>query len=222
MPESRDIVNTDADQNTERKEKEAAIIRAALSSYARYGLTATTRQIADAAGIGKTTIYEYFKNKDALMEASFQYLLSGMDTAHQSIHKIAREDPAEALRRYLDNAVRISLEEPATLLLISQYSLGILLRTDIFETARAAYREKMYPVMERLIEEFRYIIRRGIGKNVFHLPEDVTAEGMVYTVCALIREIQAQAFLMEGEELSRTGALIKQTVFTLLGVRTPQ
>ena len=215
-------MNTDTDQNTERKEKEAAIIRAALSAYARYGLTATTRQIADAAEIGKTTIYEYFKNKEDLLEASFQYLLSGMDKAHQSVHEIAREDPVAALNRYLDNAIRLSLEEPATLLLISQYSLGILLRTDTFKTVRSAYREKMYPVMERLIEEFRYIIRRGIGKNVFHLPEDMTAEGMVYTVCALIREIQAQAFLMEKEELSRTGSLIRQTVFTLLGVRTPQ
>lgn len=213
-------MSTDTDQNTERNQKETAIIRAALSAYARYGLAATTRQIAEAAGIGKTTIYEYFKNKDDLQDEAFRYLLSGMEGVHQSIHETAREDPIAALTRYLDNAIRISLEEPATLLLISQYSLGILLQTKEFKMARSAYREKMYPVMERLIEEFRYIIRRGIGKNIFHLPEDVTAEGMVYAVCALIREIQAQAFLLDREEMTRTGALIKQTVMTLLGAHT--
>jgi|GEM_PF-3687789 len=213
-------MTNDNETNTERSDKETAIVRAALSAYARHGLDATTRQIAEEAGIGKTTIYEYFKNKEDLQNEAFLYLMSGMENAHQSIHEIAREDPVAALDRYLDNAVRVSLEEPATLLLLSQYSLGILLKTDTFESAKSMYREKMHPVMERLIEEFRYIIRRGIGKNVFHLPENVTAEGMVYTVCALIREIQAQAFLLDREELSKTGALIKRTVRTLLGVHT--
>ena len=218
---SENGVSMSTEQRTERREKETCIIRGALSAFARYGLNATTRQIAEEAGIGKTTIYEYFRNKEDLMQASFQYLIAGMEEAHGAIHEMARADPVGAMTRYLDNAIRISLEEPATLLLISQYSLGTLLQTDQFETARTAYREKMYPVMERLAEEFRYIIRRGIGMNVFHLPEDVTCEGMVYTVCALIREIQAQAFLLQREELARTGAVIKQTVFTLLGVGAP-
>lgn len=205
-------------QPTEHEKKEKTILRAALTAYARYGLTATTRQIAEIAGVGKTTLYEYFKNKDDLKNAAFRYLLSGMEAEHTAIHQIAREDPVGALARYLDSAVRMSLEEPSALLLLSQYSLGILLAADRFDTARDDYRKKMYPVMQSLTDEFRYIVMKGIGRGVFHPPADLTPEGMVYTVCALIREIQAQAFLQDRDELEGTCTLIRDTVCTILGI----
>ena len=48
-----------------------AIIEAALISIARQGPGATTaRQVADIAGIGVGSLYEYFEDKDAIFTAA--------------------------------------------------------------------------------------------------------------------------------------------------------
>ncbi len=76
----------------------------------------------------------------------------------------------------------------------------------------------MYPVMQNLIDEFRFIISSGIEYKIFQPIEGLTIEGLVYTVCSLIREIQAQAFVQNKDELSKTCSVIKETVLRLLGV----
>jgi len=202
-----------------KTDKETAIIHAALKSYTTYGIAHTTmRQIAELAGIGKSTIFEYFKSKEELLHASFQYLMERMEEGHRQIHQLAQKDPVSALSAYFDSATRTALHEPATLLLISQYSLGFLLKADQFETAKEQYNEKMHAVMQNLTDEFRFIIVSGIEKNVFRPAEDITTEGLVYVICALIREIQAQTFLQDQDKLSHTCSIIKQTALRLLGV----
>jgi AcrR family transcriptional regulator len=203
----------------ETKNKETAILQAALKAYAAYGMAeATTRQIAEIAGIGKSTIYEYFKSKEELQNAAFQFLMEGMLMGHQQIHKLAEQDPASALVHYVDSAIQTALHEPVTLLLISQYSLGSLLKADRFETVKKQYEHKMYDVMKDLTNELCCIIKKGIEKKVFHPQADMPLEGLVYTVCALIREIQAQAFLQDKSELTHTCSVIKKTVIRLLGI----
>jgi len=205
--------------NNDEDSKEKIILQAALKAFAIYGIgAATTRQIAEIAGIGKSTIYEYFKNKEELLKASFHYLMSNMNESHREIHEIALKDPVLALNCYLDSAIQISINEPSTLLLITQYTLSNLMKTNEFETTKSEYQKQMYPVMEDLIDEFRYIISNGIEKKVFHPTAGLTTEGLVYTVCALIREIQAQAFLQNREDLLKTTSIIKETVLKLLGV----
>ncbi|RKY95395.1 MAG: hypothetical protein DRQ06_03770, partial [Candidatus Hydrothermota bacterium] len=50
-----------------REEKKRQIQRAALLAFSRKGYHRTTmRDIADFAGIGKSTIYEYFDSKEEL------------------------------------------------------------------------------------------------------------------------------------------------------------
>lgn len=208
-------------QETVKSTKEIEILQAALKAYSAYGIAeTTTRQIAEVAGIGKSTIYEYFKNKDELLNASFHYLMAGMTESHQKIHEIAQQDPVCALTCYLDSAVKMSISEPSTLLLISQYSLGILLKSNQFETAKNEYHNKMYPIMQSLTYEFSFIISSGIEKKVFHPAINLEVEGLVYTICALIREIQAQAFLQDKDDLLRTCTVIKNTIFVLLGIKS--
>jgi AcrR family transcriptional regulator len=201
------------------KDKEAAILQAALKAYASYGMAeATTRQIAGIAGIGKSTIYEYYKSKEELQSAAFRYLMEGTLKGHRQMHQLAERDPASALVHYVDSAIETALNEPATLLLISQYSLGSLLKADRFETIKEQYEQKMYDVMKDLTDEFRFIIQMGMEKKVFHPQADMPVDGLAYTVCALIREIQAQAFLQSRPELIQTCSVIKEMVIKLLGI----
>lgn len=75
----------------------AAIIEAGFITVAKEGLeAATTRRIADIAGIGVASIYEYFSNKDEIFEAMGEYLA---------------EEIAEEIKALTPSLVRVSLQE---------------------------------------------------------------------------------------------------------------
>jgi len=62
----------------EKKRKE--ILLAALSEFSEKGFSkATIQNIADKAGIGKGTIYEYFKNKNEIIDSSFRYFQKDLE-----------------------------------------------------------------------------------------------------------------------------------------------
>lgn len=61
-----------------KEEMQAGIMSAAMSVFAKKGFRAATiADIADAAGLGKGTLYLYFKNKDAMVEAMVEHHFKG-------------------------------------------------------------------------------------------------------------------------------------------------
>ena len=63
-------------------EKRNHIIAAAITTFSQKGYAGTRIvEVAQAAGIGKGTIYEYFRSKEALFFAALEHLLS--DAGHQ-------------------------------------------------------------------------------------------------------------------------------------------
>jgi AcrR family transcriptional regulator len=57
--------------NDRKHAKAAAIVQAALGLFSRKGYPLTSiEQISEEAGIGKSTVYEYFPTKEALFEAA--------------------------------------------------------------------------------------------------------------------------------------------------------
>ena len=62
--------------------KKKKIVIAAIATFAQKGYSATTiAEVAEAAGIGKGTIYEYFRSKEDLFFATFERLI--LDTEHE-------------------------------------------------------------------------------------------------------------------------------------------
>ncbi len=101
----------------DKEKKKQDIISAALKVFAEKGFTRTTiKDIAEQAGIGKGTIYEYFNDKNEIIHNSFFYFqkffefdiqeillsdkngISKLSELIKSITKILRSDD----RKYLD------------------------------------------------------------------------------------------------------------------------
>jgi len=60
----------------DKDEKKDHILKAAIGEFAKKGFAKTTiSNIAQAAGIGKGTVYEYFKNKEEIINYSFNYFM---------------------------------------------------------------------------------------------------------------------------------------------------
>ncbi len=84
---------------SKRSDKTREIARAALDYFTRNGfLGASLEKIASGAGIGKSTIYEYYKSKEALFMAAIQ---EASEQWFEQIDQIAEQtkDPLERLER---------------------------------------------------------------------------------------------------------------------------
>lgn len=65
--------------NKETRKKQ--IVRATLSIFAQNGLKETKMaEIAEKAGIGKRTIYEYFKSKEDIFHEAFNLFQQEIDS----------------------------------------------------------------------------------------------------------------------------------------------
>ncbi len=81
----------------DKEQKRRSIVEASLRVFARNGYEATrTIDIAQEAGIGKGTIYEYFRSKEEIIEAIFAYLFFNYE---QQLQELAQESkpPIEAI-----------------------------------------------------------------------------------------------------------------------------
>lgn len=90
---------------SKRSAKAHEIIQAALETFDRHGFqTASLEQIAGRAGIGKSTLYEYFKSKEELFIAAVE------EASEQWLDLITRiaadtDDAIERLRRVADTFI---------------------------------------------------------------------------------------------------------------------
>ena len=91
----------------DRNEKKNLIIRAAIRVFSKMGFARSKMiQVAEAAGIGKGTIYEYFKSKEDLIAAVFNTFVQEIEI--EISKKISRlEDPVDKLRIYFNSWLEI-------------------------------------------------------------------------------------------------------------------
>lgn len=86
----------------DKEEKRAAIVQAAVRVFARQGVGKTRMvEIAEAAGIGKGTIYEYFSSKEELLVAAFHAFIGEAGRTIET--KVGNTvDPMDQLRAYFE------------------------------------------------------------------------------------------------------------------------
>ncbi len=92
-------------------EKRPLILRAATEVFAEQGFNSVTvAAIADRAGIGKGTVYEYFSSKDELLFAVFEWMNEGIFDRIHGLIEVAGTT-LERLRSLLDLGAQITREQ---------------------------------------------------------------------------------------------------------------
>lgn len=84
----------------DKEEKKAQILEASIKVLAEKGWNKTKiSDIAEAADIGKGTVYEYFRSKDEVFATSFQYFMAQVESrVAERLSSI--DDPLERLLAY--------------------------------------------------------------------------------------------------------------------------
>ena len=149
----------------DKDKKREEIFRSAMKVFARKGIHDFKMiDIAETAGIGKGTLYEYFSSKEQLVEGCFGILLEDFD-AHMKTRLSDITDPSEKMRQYIATSFDFFRQEKNRLdILFDLYASGIPHSggRPLFEGLSESYcRVKEY--LASIVEDG---IRRGVFRSV--------------------------------------------------------
>lgn len=122
----------------------ARLIEAAAHAFREDGLGASVNAIAERAGVNVATLYRHFPTKDALIVAVLETVLEPLVAARD--RALATGDPAEALRTFFREAVRLPDENRGLVDALGRYPKASEVRQQLREPAI----EIVTPLVERL------------------------------------------------------------------------
>lgn len=127
-----------------------AIIKAGFICVAEKGLAATTtRHIAAVAGVGVGSVYEYFKNKEAIYSAMAARFIEDLSRMITELTPGLTEQPVEEVLRILLASFREFLQKEDSLYL--RYAR---------EAPPTQFREYQHPITKTLIElMMQYLVK---------------------------------------------------------------
>jgi AcrR family transcriptional regulator len=150
------------------EQKKREIAHKALFVFAYEGFHKTTlAQIAELCQIGRTTIYQYFKNKDEIFSYSLNH---SFDLIRLDLRQVL-ESPGlgslEAIREIVRRVLGAFYEERRVLLLLLEHSLRII-RED--RSLAGRIREQV----NQIEEMFARLLQRGVRTGELRALESVT------------------------------------------------
>jgi len=144
----------------DKQAKKQDILEAAMRVFARKGVAnAKMAEVAEAAGIGKGTIYEYFKSKEDIFAEAFRHFMEQMDAVMaKRLFKI--HDPIEKLTALIAGWAEIVQDSSHDFMEIMMdfWAEGVRHK----QKPTAFDLKKMYDEYRRLVVE---ILEEGISKG---------------------------------------------------------
>ena len=143
----------------DKQAKKLDIIEAAMKVFAQKGFANTKMaDVAEAAHIGKGTIYEYFKSKEQIFEFVFNHFMESMETSvARAIFKIT--DPVEKIK-----VIFLSWAD-----MIAAHTSDIVeIMLDFWAEAVRKKDDKQLGIvkLEQIYEDFRMIIKSILDEGI--------------------------------------------------------
>lgn len=146
----------------------AALVAAAREIFGRLGYSqATHADLAAAAGIGRTTFYEYFESKEDLLVHLVEVSIPELDD--ELFAGIEDLDPFEQLGTLVVRMIEFVGTDP----------LGLILHTEVARLPDAVQR-RMAAAHAPLSRRFVDIYERGVARGVFVPMDSVLAARLIY------------------------------------------
>jgi len=196
-----------------RGEKRPLILRAATEVFAEQGFAAVrVADIADRAGIGKGTVYEYFSSKDELLFAVFEWMNHGIaDRIRQLLDKGGTTQ--ERLQRLLDLGAEITREQ------VEMQAVAL----DFWSASRGTKSEERYNLAcLETYRTYRHLVADVIrkGQAAGELRSEVDADAIAAMVVAGMDGLGIQIFFDREIDLNRTVDGFSEVLLAGLEVRS--
>lgn len=141
--------------------KRDLILNAAYDLFINKGyLDAKIIDIADAAGIGKGTVYEYFESKDAIF---FELFKTKVAAGYDSLSDLPEKDiPCERkIKEYLD----IELDNVSKYTFNKNFIIDLMMKSDAFRNPELI--EAIQKLVKKKFNIMHTIIEEGVKKGEF-------------------------------------------------------
>lgn len=133
-----------------------AILEAGADSFARHGLSGTSiGMLADVAGIARTTVYEYFPNKESVLVALIDERLPQI--VDQVVDGLPAGDPLARVEAMLERSLRLVDVHPVETTLLFRVSRE-LPKPD---------RDAAWSVFDRVRDEVIALCHEGVASGQF-------------------------------------------------------
>ena len=197
----------------DKKEKKDQIVEAAIREFSRKGFSRTTiNDIANAAGIGKGTIYEYFSNKEDIVHETFQFFMHSLEPDFQAI-LISRVPAKEKLRQILDSFSHFINSEYHNELMELMFEFWAEAITD--KSSKGVMFEEMIKFYQVYREIFADIIIEGMGDGSFR--KDINPRSTAAMIVGTLESLMVQCTL-ENETLDFQDILKTVIIIVLDGI----
>jgi len=186
-----------------REATRTALFDAALDLFARQGYVETTLgALADHAGIGRTTFYDYFTDKDDLLASLVENSLPAVFEA--MIEQIPRSlTSADQLATLVVSMVEFVATDPV---------FGVILHRDVPRIGPEAQR-RIAAAHQNLITEFARLYREGVEAEDFRrMAHDLAGRFILDSVMS-----GARTLIRSGEPNQRFSEVAEETARFLLG-----
>ncbi|MFW5799169.1 MAG: TetR/AcrR family transcriptional regulator [Spirochaetota bacterium] len=158
-----------------RKNKRELIIESAITGYSKYGISGIkVKDIADIAGIGKSTIYEYFDSKEDIEKAAINKFMFDTISSEEYLYQSIEQDPISALNSMMDNMISFPLENPE----IYNFYMQILMKNA--QEAKNILKKDFEYLFKYALEPIKYILKKGIEQEL--IKDDINIDNFALMI----------------------------------------
>jgi AcrR family transcriptional regulator len=191
--------------------KKKKIVTAAITTFARKGYAgARIAEVAEAAGIGKGTIYEYFRSKEDLFFATFEHLMSDTGILMEKVVQSATGTASKRLVAMADAVITTWLANLDIYGLVLEFWSA---------TAAAPGRKRFQALFRSVYSELRTVVAELIrnGMEVEEFKADIEPEKIASALIGSWDALLLQAWL--DSEFDPLGASQSHMKVVLAGLR---
>lgn len=201
-------------RTVDKQAKKLEILKAAMGVFAKIGVANTKMiDIAVAAGVGKGTIYEYFRSKEDIFSEAYRLVYEATEAKARAVLE-ADLDPEAKLRRLMTTTVEGLLGEGGEFakIIMDFWSEGI--RTKNARVAEIIDLKHIYADYRLMIAG---ILAEGVRNGVFRLDNpSMTASVLIGAMDGIVLQWILDPKVLDPEEA--VGVLLESY---LNGIRTP-
>ena len=179
----------------DKTHKRSQILQAAVETFVNKGFErATMNDVAEVAGVGKGTIYEYFRNKEEIVAASCDFLYEFIRFNPDLLREPDLTAPAK-LRLIFTAFLQFSGAENEALIRLMFHFWGEAIRVPVMETL-------VFKRLRAYYEEYREILvaifEQGVAEGTMRV--DIDGGSLASVLIGAIDGIFLQS-LLEGDWL---------------------
>lgn len=178
----------------DKKQRKKEIALAALDLFAEKGLDATSiSEVAQQAGIGKGTVYEYFSSKEELILAAFITWIEGMMGPELEEMLLSIDDPEQRLRLLVQGMMEAFINDERVV------KLTLIMFQMMFDNDALLQNKQVSKMFRGLRKFLSDILLEGIAQGVFKPEIARDIEKITINLFAYLDGIAFHYFLNQDE-----------------------